>query len=130
MDAEIRQVYSHTDQNGVKRNFSIPFLQRHREEHPTYWELESININRGTMQFFLRARGVDLARAKAISLARMKEPGIACLMPDGTGLVVDGSHRLVKRVLQGRKTMELWMCHEDVWSQSLIEVKKLSDFVG
>jgi hypothetical protein len=59
----------------------------------------------------------------------MDEPGIACWMPDGSGLIVDGSHRLVKRVLQGRKAMQLWMCHEDVWSQSLVEVKKLSDFL-
>jgi hypothetical protein len=119
------QVYVHTDKAGVERRFSIPFLERHRQEHPTYWELESIDIDRATMRFFLQERGVDMARAKAISLARMEEPGIACLMPDGTGLVVDGSHRLVKRVLQGRKTMELWMCHEEVWSQSLINT--LSD---
>jgi hypothetical protein len=34
--------------------------------------------------------------------------------------LVDGSHRLVKRFLTGRKSMQLWTCHEEVWSQSLI----------
>jgi hypothetical protein len=115
------QVYIHTDKDGVKRCFSVPFLERHRQENPTYWELASIDIDRATMRLFLQERGVDMARARAISLARMEDPGIACWMPDGTGLVVDGSHRLVKRVLQGRKTMELWMCQEEVWSQSLID---------
>ena len=123
MDAKFQQVYSHTDAVGVTRNFSIPFLVQHRQDNPTYWELESIDIDRKTMWFFLQSRGVDLERAKALSLARMDEPGIACWMLDGTGLVVDGSHRLVKRVIQGRKTMQLWMCDEAVWSQSLVDVK-------
>lgn len=114
------QVYVHTDKNGVRRRFYIPFLEQHRQDNATYWELTSIDLDRATMRFFLQERGVNLERAKAISLARMEEPGIACWMSDDTGLVVDGSHRLVKRVLQGRKTMQLWMCHEEVWSQSLI----------
>jgi hypothetical protein len=72
------------------------------------------------MRFFLHERGADIAVARALNLQRMDEPGIACWMPDGSILVVDGSHRLVKRVLQGCETMALWTCEEPVWSQSLV----------
>lgn len=116
----IGQTFSHIDANGVQRVFSIPFLERHRARHPNDWELLPIDIDRATMRFFLRERGVNLDVARKISLQRMEEPGIACWMADGSGLVVDGSHRLVKRVLQGCRVMVLWMCHEDVWAQSLV----------
>lgn len=115
------QIFKHIENDGTERHFSILFLEEHRKRHPDMWELCTLPIDRQTARHFIRTRDVDPTFARSISLTRADEPGIACIMPIGTVLLVDGHHRFVKRALfLDRRDIQAWVCGEEVWSLSLV----------
>jgi hypothetical protein len=113
------QVFSHMDIDGVGRHFHIPTLKLLIEQNPKTSEILTTHIDLPLMNFVVKNRGVDLAYTRAMTPARAREPGIGCIINDEL-LLVDGNHRLVKRVLQGYRTMQAWIVFPDLWEQSLL----------
>lgn len=123
--AMIQEVFSHTDTDGTVRHFSVPMLRASIRTRPNDWRLQTVPINRAFAAEIRRCSSVEEARLKAYPLSKLDEPGIACIFPDTAVLVVDGSHRIVKRVARGLKEMRFWMAEEAVWRECVVDGRDL-----
>lgn len=121
----VREVFRHVDLDGLVRHFSIPTLTRMIRTKPEDWSLSSLPLTKVDVDHVLKNNGVEKERIKAYPLSKLDIPGIACIFPEGSILIVDGSHRLVKRFRRGLKTMEFYMAPENVWKAALIDPAQL-----
>ncbi len=71
---------------------------------------------------FITVNGsVEEARLRAFPFSRIEEPGIGCMFPDGSLLLVDGLHRLVNRVQYGLTRMRVMTCQPAIWQTCLAD---------
>lgn len=77
-------------------------------------------ISHADSALVIKSRGATIERAKALPLSVLEEPGIMLKWSDGTVLIVDGNHRLVKRVRRNLKTMKFWVTDVHTWSKSVL----------
>ena len=114
------QVFTFGDTGGVVRHFDISRIRGMFAEVPVEWPLVEMPIGRADEQFMLRHRGVEEGKVRALPLSALDEPGIACWMPDQSLLIIDGTHRLVKRVRRKLTTMFFYVGNEASWTRGLI----------
>jgi hypothetical protein len=126
IDAETRdyqdQMFSHHDpDDGRLRHFHIPKLKRLIAQNKL--PLATFPVNLEEVDFVLANRPIDETHlAQRISDEFLNEPGIICLFPDGSQLIVDGNHRFVKRGRLGLSSMDFWLVPEEIWQKSLLNV--------
>lgn len=60
-------------------------------------------------------RGIEEHRLARLTPAQLDEPILFCQMPEGSWLLVDGTHRYVRSYLEGAKTCQGWMLEERLW---------------
>lgn len=121
----IGEVFNHTDTDGTKRHFVIPLLRQSILDSPGAWSEITMPIDAALAAFVVSSGGVEEARIKAFPFSKIDEPGIGCLFADGTLLLVDGNHRLVKRVRFGLKMMKIMAGRPAVWESCLADPKTL-----
>ena len=123
----IEETFAHTDTDGTFRCFSIPRLRELLRLHPDDWQLIDVPINRPQARFIKETRGLDEDRIRSYPMAKLDEPGIICLFADTSQLIVDGNHRLVKRVQRGLRRMLFWQAPEKIWKQALVDASRYAD---
>ena len=115
-----RDVFSFCDATGQEWHFDIQWLRASCISHPESWELRDVPICHADSALVIKSRGATIERAKAVPLSALDEPGIMLKWSDGTTLIVDGNHRLVKRVRRNLKTMKFWVTDVHTWSKSVL----------
>lgn len=120
------QVFSFEVDNKPTLYFCIARLIELRDERPEQWE--TIEIPLDSVAIIVTQRGVDVDHAMRMSIQRVNEPGYGVFMPDGSFLIVDGSHRYVRRAFDGRDGMIFHTCRAPDYFTALInsvETKRL-----
>lgn len=124
------QIFSHVDpDNGRTRHFHIPKLRSSIKQTPV--TLESFECLPEQARFVQTNHCIDEAHLERLSAESdyLDQPGIICVFPDQTQLIVDGNHRYIKRTRLGKATMEFWMVPERMWRRSLLRLPSAYDDV-
>ena len=104
-----QQVFSHrSDSDGIVRHWDVSLLHEfcrctgrgHSTPHKT-----KIRIKQEQARFLLQYSGVEQPHLIRLSADRLREPGILVMLPDDTGIIVDGNHRYVRRWQLGFRSM-------------------------
>lgn len=117
---QLRETFVHTDDDGIRRQFDVLTLKALIRANPGSWKLTVVPLTRSQAKFIQETRSIEEAKVRALPLSILNEPGIACRFPDGSVLIVDGNHRLVKRTLRGLKSMDFWLADQPDWEAALI----------
>ena len=116
----IHEIFSHIDTDGTLRKFSINLLKESFEKNPDDWETITMSIDKKRAKYVMEKNGVELPRVLSYPRSKINFPGIGCLWQDNSMLIVDGNHRLVKRICLKLKTMDFNVCQETIWEQCLV----------
>lgn len=116
------QVFDHTDERGVRRRFCIPLIEALHRQHPSRFVRVWIALTLEDMEFIARSREIEPHRLREMTFSSaLDAPGYAChFTEEDATLVVDGSHRMLRRYLEGLRDMEMFVCQEDIWHRALI----------
>lgn len=102
------QVFSHRDTEGVFRHFHINTMKKILR-HDRYGAVERIKvgIEMEDVMFIMNNHGIEKAHLERLTRFEIATAGIAVLFPDGSTLIVDGNHRMVRRYQLGKRDMWL-----------------------
>jgi hypothetical protein len=99
------QIFSHQDDEGVQRHYDVTKLWRIARANPADYPVQELPLDAELADYLVRARSVERDHLDRITLVRLEEPGMVLLFDDTTTLILDGSHRFVKRQRLGLTTM-------------------------
>ena len=125
------QYFTHRDpDDDMIRHFHVPKLIDLIKRNPESFEIGVFDITEEQLAFVKQNRGIDETHInQRMSDAFLDEPGIICIFPDGSQLIVDGNHRFVLRGQRKMRTMGFWMVPEAIWRKSLLRVPSQFDVV-
>lgn len=101
--------------------FNTDLLERIRLQRPEWFQLTTLDIPPEIYNMILTQFGVEEAHLARIDDERLAKPGLGVHFEDAGFVLVDGSHRLVKRYRLGMRTMDVWTTVRPVWELCLID---------
>ena len=114
------QMFTHVDpKTGVNTCFAATDLRRYCDHHR--FEFVMIPITRQDAQMIYTHRGIEDYRLKRIWESQQWQPLLFAHMPDGTDLLIDGSHTYVARAMRGHKWALSYLVPQEIWSYFTIE---------
>lgn len=96
----------------------------------------TVEIRPGYHEWLLENRGVNHDKAMALTDEQMDEPSILLALPDKHFLLVDGTHRVYRKALEGAPNSQAHVLTQDAWQHFVIrdmpnftedEIKNLPD---
>lgn len=110
--------YMHIDAFDVIYHFFIPKLRQIIDESEEAIEKETVP----TRSLAGQVGEIDEAYAARMEPPLLDRPGIICLFRDGTRVLVDGHHRVARRIQLHYEATELWLVPEYLWKKSLLKM--------
>lgn len=119
-------VFTHQDPDtGAFNLFHIPTLDR-LIKNTSACELEVLGVTKAMLQLpeedrdiFLEKRGIEQHRLDRIPFPF--DPIYCCMMPDETGLTVDGNHRMAVCYMRKLTHCPAYVIPQSVWEQCLVD---------
>lgn len=114
------QIFTHIDSSTRKETvYAVTLLRRYCESagHP----ISEIPIDGPAAKMILRNRGLEKPRFRRAVMASTYQPLLFCFQPDGTHLLVDGSHSYVAMFTKNRRTALAYLVDEPIWRHFLVE---------
>lgn len=90
--------------------------------------LTSVHLDPQFAQFCIRSRGIEWPRCDRwfrIFQGPAKvspEPLLFCHFPDGSNLLIDGTHRYVAAAMAGLRELPAWIVPEIIWRRYLVDL--------
>jgi hypothetical protein len=122
------QIFTHFEPAGpglsVQRTFAASalrrFCQRKESVEAGVARQARIALDEGMLAMLLARRGLEDTRLlRALTTPRYM-PLLFCLMPDGSALLVDGSHTYAAMLLRGARYAPGYLVPECVWRNFLV----------
>jgi hypothetical protein len=110
--------YMYIDPKDVIYHFFIPKLVQIVEQNEEAIEKETMP----TRALAGQVNEINETYASQIESPLLDRPGIMCLFRDGTRVLVDGRHRIARRIQLHLETTELWLVPEYLWKKSLLKM--------
>jgi hypothetical protein len=112
------QVFSHRGTDGTCRSYHIASLQA----FTGIAERITIALTQSDVYVVIRQYGIEIEHLERIQPTQLRQPGLMVSFDDGTDLIVDGNHRLVKRYQTGLREMYFFRFTEEQAKQAMIDV--------
>jgi hypothetical protein len=115
------QIFTHTDPAGVTRHFNASMMTRAvlaRQVTPDLGEFELTDELGGHVA---ANHGIEEHHLETITDKMLESPVLMVHFEDGTDLIVDGSHRLVKKWRRGDKTVHALVFMPGQWERFLVD---------
>jgi len=114
------QMFTHVDPDtGVNTVFAATDIRRYCDHNRL--EFVMIPITRQDAKMILQHRGIEDYRLDRLRKSQQWQPLLFAHMPDGTDLLIDGSHTYVARALCGHKWALGYIVPQEIWSYFTIE---------
>lgn len=113
------EIFSHEDLDGVTRHFNTSAMVRgvmHSKVTPLY---RSIDLSESLVAYIEKNHGVEQSHLSNVEHT-IDNPVVLVEFEDGTSLVVDGNHRIVKRWRKGLKSATAMVFKPDQWAEFLV----------
>jgi hypothetical protein len=114
------EIFSHTDEDGVTRHWNTSAMVRavfERKVKPAHGECD---INGSLVAHILSNHGVEEANLAQLPDKVLDIPVVLAQFTDGTSLLIDGNHRVVKRWRKGLKKVHAMIFSEEQWKPFLL----------
>src|SRR6185295_3691071 len=118
------ECFTHVDDaTGVQTTYNVTKLYEHIVAHEDLVERVLLPVEEGHARFCITNRGVEQDRLKVLvaNPTYLSKPIMLVNMPDGTQLLVDGTHRYVVAFACGAKQIPAYMIPADVVQPFIIE---------
>jgi hypothetical protein len=115
------QIFNHTDPQGVTRHFNASAMTRailSRKVAPTLMQFE---LDEHTAKHIEANHGIEEKHLATIDDKMLESPVIMVHFEDGSDLIVDGSHRVVKRWRNGLRTVDAVLFMPGQWEPFLVD---------
>lgn len=101
--------------------FNTDLLERIRLQKPEYFRLTTLEVSPEIYDLVVNQFGIEESHLPRIDDERLKQPGLGAHFDDMGFVLVDGSHRLVKRYRRGMRTFDVYVTTREVWELCLID---------
>lgn len=122
-----QQIFSHCDPEGTYRYFDINRLYRIAAENPAVFPVLSAPIDPAVVEYIREKQGIEAEHVKGMTQSRVMEPGLILQFDDGTYVILDGNHRIVKRHAMGLPEMIFYGFSEPEATPAML---KMPDNIG
>jgi hypothetical protein len=120
------QIYSHQSNSGLDkglwRHFHIATMVEMVKRHPDQFTLLEVLLVADDATFILNNAGVERGYLSKLTADQLNQPGLMCLLPDGSSILVDGNHRYVRRFFDRCETMGFWQFTEAQARYALLDI--------
>jgi len=114
------QMFTHVDADtGVNTVFAATDLRRYCDHNRLPFSL--VPVTKRDAKMILKHRGIEDYRLKRIWESQNWQPLLFAHMPDGTDLLIDGSHTYVARAMRGHKWVLAYVVPQEIWTYYTIE---------
>lgn len=127
-----QELFTHINhETGETRVFAVTSMQKFAETHRCL-EVKRINvkIDQAHIDVIIARRGIETPRLNRLKDEWRDKPILAALMHDGTFLVIDGNHRILKRWQAGIKNVNAYVFTCPFWESFIIDKYLKKEFVG
>lgn len=114
------QIFTHTDENGVTRHFNCGAIMRAIAQRKITPDFATVDIPESVYQHIQANHGIEEDHLSSITIKMLESPALLAHFDEGSDLLIDGSHRLVKRYRQGLRTIEVLVVQEKDWTPYLV----------
>lgn len=80
-----------------------------------------VPLNEQLKRVLTEQRSIDQEHVKSLTEQQAKMPIVICMMPDGTGLTIDGHHRAWAAFQRGDTEIRAFILEEPQWRRFIIE---------
>ena len=118
------ECFTHVDDTtGVQTTYAVKMLFDHISTHEDQVEKWSIPVEEHHAKYCIKNRGVEQDRLKILmgNVEYLKKPIVMLAMPDGSHLLVDGTHRYVCYWMLKVPSIPAYMVPFDVAKPFIIE---------
>jgi len=113
-------MFTHVDADtGVNTVFAATDLRRYCDHNRLPFSL--VPVTKRDAKMILEHRGIEDYRLKRIWESQNWQPLLFAHMPDGTDLLIDGSHTYVARAMRGHKWVLAYVVPQEIWTYYTIE---------
>lgn len=117
------QIFTHVDPEGVTRHFNASALLRAimRKQIQPLPQFIELGLDEGLVDYIEKNQGVEQDHVERISEASTNNPILMVeFKDDGTHVIIDGSHRVVKRWRMGKHSIPCILVKEPGWVPFLV----------
>jgi hypothetical protein len=117
------EVFTHADEDGTIRHFNATRLFAAIVYGKVAdFELISFDLTLDQYEFMMAHRGVEEPRVARLREPYLSAPGVLCHLPTGRQLLIDGTHRFVRRYRDGLRLMLAFLVPESEWCRYLVHM--------
>jgi hypothetical protein len=114
------QIFTHVDsKTGKNTVFAVTDIRRICDS--TCQQQVMVSIDREDVEAVLRHRGIEDYRVLRAMATKRWLPLLFAHMPDGTFLLIDGSHTFVARAALGHKWANAYIVPQEMWCYYTVE---------
>lgn len=118
------EIFSHEDTEGVTRHFNATQMVRAIVNHQINPIMAVLDLYEDLVRHLIANHGIEEDHLHQIG-STLDSPILLVEFADGTNLIVDGNHRVVKRWQEGLKTVTAAILKPGVWEPYLVEDMQL-----
>lgn len=114
------EVFSWVSMNGTEElHFRTTIMKRFLDANPEFAKgcRFTTEMDGDFAEHVGKFNGLEEDHFNTVTPYRLDEPVLGCIMPDGTVLLVDGSHRYYMRYLRGCDTVEYYLFPQELWAR-------------
>lgn len=114
------ELFTHIDKHGVTRHWNTSAMVRAVFERKVQPHLAECDLTQGLIDHILQHHGVEERSLATLPEKVLEIPVVLAQFADGTSLLVDGNHRVVRRWRKGLKKVHAMVFSEDQWTPFLV----------
>lgn len=117
-----QQVFTHLDDDGTARTFLVETMLDFVQKYPTCVDLigGKAPINFEIADYLRRKAGIEQHRVDRLVEPYASIPIIGILWPEGTTLIVDGNHRIVRAYEDGKTELNTVLFKAPFWENFML----------
>lgn len=117
-----QQVFTHLDDDGTSRTFLVETMLDFVKNYPTCADLVAgkAPIDSDIANYLRKNAGIEKHRIDRLVEPYSSIPIIGILWPEGTTLIVDGNHRIVRAYEDGKKELNCILFKFPFWQNFMI----------
>ena len=117
-----QQVFTHLDDDGTSRTFLVETMLDFVRDYPTCTDLigGKAPIDADIAGYLRKNAGIEQRRVKRMVEPYASFPILGVLWKEGTTLIVDGNHRIVRAYEDGKKELNCILFKPPFWENFLL----------
>lgn len=130
--SRMEEIFEFRAPDGKEYRFNATRLREFIRQNPHRASAATMPVDAAFIERVKGGSGIKLEKLERLSTAPkeiLDEDPITVIMPDGTGLIVDGNHRAYLRYMAGQEFVNVLAVREDVWRRFLETGKEISPLI-